>query len=220
VVIWVIASFYGLMACFPDKVLGNEVLNTTSSRKQDPQRASTSLPFESSEAMYPTRRPDPDLNYCPMLTIEENTLDSIQLYLSLYIPATAGPVISLVLLVVLSPCLCLATFRREPGMDAPPLRGAWSGAPGGRCSWLLTPLLSLTYMVTYYVHMVYSEHLQISAMDKLMVKYQVGFLHIIIFPVLTVLLRADVRAGVRKTMHGRVLCRPKLEQQRENYHNV
>ncbi|XP_023336570.1 uncharacterized protein LOC111707664 [Eurytemora carolleeae] len=223
--IWVVSGFYGLMACFPDKMINEELLTTASPTLssnsvyiQDEVGFSSTLPGSGVSSVLPgTRRPrNPDLSYCPILTFEDNVLTSIQLYLSLYIPALAGPILSFLVLVVLCPFLCVSTFRREPGMDHPAI--SWTNGPGGPCSCILTPLLSLIYIFSYSTHMLYSDNSDLPIMEKLLLKYQVGFCHIVLFPLLSVFLRADLRAGVKRTMHGKVICAVAMEP--DNLHSV
>ena len=130
-----------------------------------------------------------DMVYCPVRSQPGDTLDNITMYLSIYIPTFFGPVISFSIFIISLP---FSRVCSEPGSSF--------------CSSLLIPSLVIVHLVTYYTHLLLSERLHLEEFNFHVVKYGIGFSHILIVPFLVITTRPDIRLGVRKTFKSSVLC--------------
>ena len=133
-----------------------------------------------------------DMVYCPVRSKPGDNLDNLTMYLSIYIPTFLGPVTSLVIFIV--------SF---------PFSGMCSDKGSSCCSFLLIPGLVIIHLTTYYTHLLLSEKLHLEEFNFLVVKYCVGFSHIMLVPSLVIVTRPDIRLGVRKTFNSSVLCSQK-----------
>jgi len=178
--IWFISFLYGLMACFPEKMLGEgephvskPPLNTTNS-------TIPSIPRRNS-----------DMVYCPVRSQPGDMLDNITMYLSIYIPTILGPVVSFGIFIISLPFSNICSEKLES------------------CSFLLIPGLIIIHLGTYFTHLLLSETLHLDEFHFLIVKYCAGFSHIMLVPFLVISTRKDIRMGVRKTFNSSVLCSQK-----------
>ena len=130
-----------------------------------------------------------DMVYCPVRSQPGDTLDNITMYLSIYIPTFLGPVISLFIFIISLPFSCVCS---EPGFSF--------------YSSLLIPSLVIVHLATQNTHLLLSERLHLEEFNFLVVKYGIGFSHILIVPFLVITTRPDIRLGVRKTFKSAVLC--------------
>ena len=130
-----------------------------------------------------------DMVYCPVRSQPDDTLDNITMYLSIYIPTFLGPVISIFIFIISLP---FSRVCSERGVSC--------------CSFFLLPSLVIVHLATYYTHLLLSERLHLEEFNFLVVKYGIGFSHILIVPFLVITTRPDIRLGVRKTFKSSVLC--------------
>ena len=130
-----------------------------------------------------------DMVYCPVRSQPGDTLDNITMYLSIYISTFLGPVFSFFIFIISLP---FSRVYSEPGFSF--------------CSSLLIPSLVIVHLATYYTHLLLSERLHLEEFNFLVVKYGIGFSHILIVPFLVITTRPDIRLGVRKTFKSSVLC--------------
>ena len=129
-----------------------------------------------------------DISFCPIISEADNLLDKITVYLSIYIPTILGPFITFVIGVV---CLPFSSGWRSRGISP--------------CSLLLLPGLILIHLSNYYINLVLA-HTHQNEFHYILVKYGLGFSFIILSPLLVIATQKDIRIGVKKTFHGRVLC--------------
>ena len=142
-----------------------------------------------------TLEPDPsmaglqsDLSFCTVRAAPGDTLDTVTIYLSLYIPTVLGPVLTLL--------LCLLSL---------PFSSSCLPASSSCCSSLLLPCLILLHISNYYINLFLADT-QHSDFHFLLVKYGAGFSFIILSPLLIIAAENDIRLGVKKTLKSSVLC--------------
>ena len=129
-----------------------------------------------------------DISFCPIISKSDNLLDKITLYLSVYIPTILGPLITFIIGVV---CLPFSSGWRSRGISP--------------CSLILLPGLILIHLSNYYINLVFADTQQ-NEFHYILVKYGLGFSFIILSPLLILCCNSEIRIGVKKTFHGRVLC--------------
>ena len=174
--IWMFSTVYGLAACFPDKLFG-----------QSPEPTAATPP--SSLNLFKS-----DMSFCPMRAAPGNMLNSVTIYLSIYIPTILGPLLTLLLCVVSLP---FAQCRQNSS-------SCWSS--------FLLPCLIFLHISNYYISL-FLANSQDNDFHFLLVKYGLGFSFIILSPLLIIATQDDIRFGVRKTFKGTIMC--KVKENRE-----
>ena len=167
--IWMFSTLYGLAACFPDKLFG---------RSPEPTAA---IPPSSMNLL------KSDMSFCPMRASPGDVLDSVTIYLSIYIPTILGPLLTLLLFVVSLP---FAQCRHTSS-------SCWSS--------FLLPCLIFLHISNYYISLFLADS-QDNDFHFLLVKYGLGFSFIILSPLLIIATQDDIRLGVKKTFKSSVLC--------------
>ena len=130
-----------------------------------------------------------DMVYCPVRSKPGDSLDNLTVYLSIYIPTFLGPVITLFIFIISLP---FSKHCPDTGLSC--------------CSLLLIPSLVIVHLATYSTHLLLSENLHLQEFNFLVVKYCVGFSHILTVPFLVIVTRPNIRLGVRSTFKSSVLC--------------
>ena len=167
--IWMFSTLYGLAACFPDKLFGQS-------------REPTTATLPSSLNLFKS-----DMNFCPIRATAGDILDSVTIYLSIYIPTILGPLLTLILCVVSLP---FAQCRQTSSSC---------------CSTFLLPCLIFLHISNYYISLFLADS-QDNDFHFLLVKYGLGFSFIILSPLLIIATQDDIRFGVKKTFKSSVLC--------------
>ena len=138
-----------------------------------------------------------DLSFCTVRAAPGDTLDTVTIYLSLYLPTVLGPVLTLL--------LCLLSL---------PFPSSCLPASSSCCSSLLLPCLILLHISNYYINLFLADT-QHTDFHFLLVKYGAGFSFIILSPLLIIAAENDIRLGVKKTFNGSKLC--KIQDQKGIY---
>ena len=138
-----------------------------------------------------------DLSFCTVRAAPGDTLDTVTIYLSLYMPTVLGPVLTLL--------LCLLSL---------PFSSSCLPASSSCCSSLLLPCLILLHISNYYINLFLADT-QHTDFHFLLVKYGAGFSFIILSPLLIIAAENDIRLGVKKTFNGTKLC--KIQDQKGIY---
>ena len=167
--IWMFSTLYGLAACFPEKLFGQS-------------REPTTATLPSSLNLFKS-----DMSFCPMRATPGDVLDSVTIYLSIYIPTILGPLLTLILCVVSLP---FAQCRQNSS-------SCWST--------ILLPCLIFLHISNYYISLFLADS-QDNDFHFLLVKYGMGFSFIILSPLLIIATQDDIRFGVKKTFKSSVLC--------------
>ena len=127
-----------------------------------------------------------DISFC----VIRSPLETITIYLSIYIPTILGPLLTLLLCVVSLP---FAQCRQTSS-------SCWSS--------FLLPCLIFLHISNYYISLFLADS-QENDFHFLLVKYGLGFSFIILSPLLIIATRDDIRLGVKKTFKGTIMCKVK-----------
>ena len=133
-----------------------------------------------------------DISFC----VIRSPLETITIYLSIYIPTILGPLLTLLLCVLSLP---LAKCR-QPVSTNSSSSSCWSS--------FLLPCLIFLHISNYYINLFLAAS-QENDFHFLLVKYGLGFSFIILSPLLIIATQDDIRVGVKKTFKGTVMCQVK-----------
>ena len=137
-----------------------------------------------------------DISFC----VIRSPLETITIYLSLYIPTILGPLLTLILCVVSLPFTqCGQIFSTNTFSLS-----FWS--------FFLLPCLICLHISNYYISLILADS-QDNDFHFLLVKYGLGFSFIILSPLLIIATQDDIRVGVKKTFKGTVMCKVKEDRE-------
>lgn len=218
--IWIFSSLFGILTCFPGKFV------TETADPIAEQLQSTIKPFinpfqdkdyakdypleeESSDQVFLTNNldsnsePNPkmaatdhtavELSYCSVKNGVNDMLDYIALVVALVAPFIIGPCIVGVFQGI------FAIFGRFVCS-----RGATDRSDGSRLiekeetgpGWLIIISFTVVFLGTYPLHMYVAEMYLKNDFSFLLVKYFVGFLYVILIPMITLIAQKEIRSSV------------------------
>ncbi|TRY61503.1 hypothetical protein TCAL_05713 [Tigriopus californicus] len=198
--IWLGSAFFGVTTCFPDKVFGVEI----SQQILQDQLRTIAPSLGTPRGM--------DLTYCTVKTGVNDILDYIALVVALILPLIIGPglvgVFQLIF-AVFGRFFCQSSHLSQMDLGVANNQNSFfhkKETPGLFAGWGIIIGFTLVFALTYTLHMYVADVYIHDHFVFLLVKYCLGFVFVILVPVITLCLEKEIRHGITSVFGSAVLC--------------